>query len=359
MINVTKPFLPPEKDYIDTLMGIWSRGVLTNNGPLVQQLESDISSFSSNQNFLFLGNGTIALQFAIQGLDLKGEIITTPFSYVASTSTIVWEGCKPIFTDIDPDTFNLDPSKIEKKITSKTTAILATHSFGNACDIVAIEKIAKRNGLKVIFDASHCFGTKYNGKSIFSFGDVSTASFHATKIFHTIEGGGVFCNDLAAFEKIKFFRNFGHDGPEKFRMVGINGKNSEFHAGMGLCVMNYFPQILMSRKSQYNFYFNELSENKKLKFLKIQDGCESNYSYFPLLFQNENVLLNVVKVLNENNIFPRRYFYPLLSKLNYVSDSLDLNNAEFIAPRILCLPMFFELTEAEQLSICKLIKSAL
>ncbi|MFQ3576752.1 MAG: DegT/DnrJ/EryC1/StrS family aminotransferase, partial [Cytophagales bacterium] len=215
MIQVTKPFLPPENEYLEYIQGIWQRNWLTNNGPLVNELELQLKRKLGLKHLLFLGNGTVALQIALKALEIKGEVITTPFSYVATTSCIVWENLKPVFVDIEPETFNIDPKKIESKITKHTSAILATHCFGNACDINAIEKIAVKHNLKVIYDGAHCFGTNFNGKSIFEFGDISTCSFHATKLFHTIEGGCVVTKDAALTKKMAHQRNFGHNGPER------------------------------------------------------------------------------------------------------------------------------------------------
>jgi dTDP-4-amino-4,6-dideoxygalactose transaminase len=224
MIQVTQPFSPPIEEYEKFLQGIWERNWFTNNGPLVKELEQSLKKYLGSEHLLFLGNGTIAIQIAIKALGLRGEIITTPFSYVATTSSIVWEGCSPVFADINPKTLNIDPAAIESAITDKTTAILATHVYGNPCDIEAIDQIASKHSLKVIYDAAHCFGSKYKGQSVFSFGDVSTTSFHATKLFHTIEGGAVFTNDKDVLQKMSFMRNFGHNGPEDFAEVGINGK---------------------------------------------------------------------------------------------------------------------------------------
>jgi dTDP-4-amino-4,6-dideoxygalactose transaminase len=234
MIPVTKPFLPPIDEYKEYIDGIYQRQWLTNNGPLVNELELKLKEHLNVSHLLYLGNGTIAIQIAIKALELKGEIITTPFSYVATTSSIAWENCKPVFVDIDKDTLNIDPSKIEAAINANTSAILATHVYGNPCDIDAIQRIANKHNLKVIYDAAHCFGTKYKGKSVFEYGDVSTTSFHATKLFHTTEGGAVITTNPELLKKMSYLRNFGHDGPEKFECVGINGKNSEFHAAMGL-----------------------------------------------------------------------------------------------------------------------------
>ena len=230
MILVTKPFLPPIEEYESYLKEIWQREWLTNNGPLVNDFELKLKLYLQVPHLLYLCNGTVALQIAIRALELKGDVITTPFSFIATTSSILWEGIRPVFVDIDADTLNIDPNKIEAAITPQTSAILATHVYGNPCDIDAIEAIAKKHNLKVIYDAAHCFGTKYKGKSVYSYGDVSIASFHATKLFHTVEGGAVFTNDPDLLKKMAFMRNFGFNGPEDFEYMGVNGKNSEFHA---------------------------------------------------------------------------------------------------------------------------------
>jgi dTDP-4-amino-4,6-dideoxygalactose transaminase len=345
MIPVTKPFIPPISEYNHYLKGIWKRAWLTNNGPLVNELEIKLKEYLQVPNCLFVGNGTIALQIAIKALNLKGEIITTPFSYVATTSSIVWEGCTPIFVDIDSNTLNIDPSKIESKIGPSTSAILATHCFGNPCDIEAIEKIAKKHSLKVIYDAAHCFGTTFKGISVFNFGDIITTSFHATKLFHTVEGGAVFTPSNTSFEKLGFLRNFGHDGPEKFNGVGINGKNSEFHAAMGLVNLRHIEQIKKRRKEQYSYYVKKLGD-EKIKFIQLQEEDGFNYAYCPVIFESEEKTLEVKHVLEINHIFPRRYFYPSLSKLDYVEGETPISDD--ISSRILCLPLYHEITVEEQ-----------
>lgn len=236
MIPVTKPFLPKQADFKSYVSSIWARQWLTNNGPLVNELEIKLQQYLALPHLLYVTNGTIALQLAIQALEIKGEVITTPFSFVATTSSIVWQGCKPVFVDIDEETLNIDPDKIEAAITPRTTAILATHVFGNPCDIDAIDRIAKKHNLKVVYDAAHCFGTQYKGKSIFAYGDVSTTSFHATKLFHTIEGGAVFTQNPDILKRMALMRNFGYSGVDTFSELGTNAKNSEFHAAMGLCL---------------------------------------------------------------------------------------------------------------------------
>jgi dTDP-4-amino-4,6-dideoxygalactose transaminase len=353
MINVTKPFLPDIDEYIEYVRGIWERNWLTNNGPLVNSLELKLKEYLDARHLLFLGNGTIALQIAIKALELKGEIITTPFSYVATTSSIVWEGCEPVFVDIDKDTFNIDANLIEAAITDRTSAILATHVFGNPCDIDAIQKIADKHKLKVIYDGAHCFGTKYKGKHVFNYGDICTASFHATKLFHTVEGGAVVTNSPDLLTKMVYLRNFGHDNFDSFAGIGINGKNSEFHAAMGLVNLKSVRDILASRKQQAKFYDYELGE-LRIKKPKLTAGSEWNYSYYPVVFESESMLLRCMSSLNANWIYPRRYFYPSLSSLNYVTPA-NTPISDDIAKRILCLPMYHTLKDEEIAFISRIL----
>ncbi|MHA7129371.1 DegT/DnrJ/EryC1/StrS family aminotransferase [Algoriphagus namhaensis] len=355
MIPVTKPFLPDLNEYQKYLEGIWQRQWLTNNGPLVNELELKVAEYLGVKNFLFLGNGTIALQIAIKALDLKGEIITTPFSYVATTSSIVWEGCTPVFVDID-ESLTIDPKQIEKAIGPNTSAILATHVYGNPCDIEAIDKIAKKHNLKVIYDAAHCFGVTYKGKSIFEYGDVSTVSFHATKIYHTVEGGGVFTQDKQLHKKMAYMRNFGHDGPLDFHGLGINGKNSELHAAVGLVVLRKIGKILAKRREIAHRYDQNL-KSLKVGGPKMRENTVQNYGYYPVLFESEELLLKVLQKLNRSEIFPRRYFYPSLNSLPYVED-VSLPITEDVASRILCLPSYFQLSSEEVDLICRNIQVA-
>lgn len=356
MIQVTKPFFPPEEEYQELLHEIWKNGWITNNGPFVKALEEKLKNYLKVKNILYVGNGTIALQIAIKALELEGEIITTPFSYVATSSSIVWENCTPVFADIDPDTFNIDPSEIERKITSRTTAILATHVFGNPCDVEQIRNIANDYNLKVIYDAAHCFGTSYKGSSIFNWGDISTASFHATKIYHTVEGGAVFSENEKLIKKMSFMRNFGHNGPAKFKGVGINGKNSELHAAMGVLNLKYIESILERRKDQYYKYQKGLKECE-VQFQNIQPNASINYSYFPVLFKDEKQLLEIIDALKTELIFPRRYFYPSLNKLNYTGGKAPVS--EDIASRILCIPLYHELSSSDQNKVIKIISENL
>jgi dTDP-4-amino-4,6-dideoxygalactose transaminase len=353
MINVTKPFLPPQVEYEMALKDVWRRGWLTNNGPLVNDLELKLKEFLGLDHLLYLSNGTVAIQIAIKVLGLKGDILTTPFSYVATTSSIVWEGCKPVFVDIDPQTLNINPQLLEAAITPQTVAILATHVYGNPCDIDAIEDIAKRYNLKVIYDSAHCFGTTYKGKSVFGYGDVSTTSFHATKIYHTIEGGAVVSQDSELTRKMVLMRNFGHNGPERFENVGINAKNSEFHALMGVINLRYITEIMEKRKQQ-SLVYDEKLKGLNVRKVIISPKVKYNYAYYAIIFPTEADLLKAETMLNQHWIYPRRYFYPSLSKLNYV-DAQDCPVCEDICTRVMCLPLYHELTEEEIAFICRLL----
>jgi len=354
MIPVTKPFLPPIEDYQKYLQEIWGRNWLTNNGPLVNDLEIKLKDFLKIPHLLFLSNGTIALQIAIKALELKGEIITTPFSYVATTSSIVWENCTPVFADIDAASLNIDPQEIERCITDKTSAIIATHVYGNPCDVEAIQKIADKYNLKVIYDAAHCFGTEYKGASILKYGDISTISFHATKLFHTTEGGAVITNDEKLNAKMALLRNFGHDGPDVFSDVGVNGKNSELHAAMGLVNLKFANQILAKRKADHLLYDQHL-EGLPLQKPLVAKDAEFNYSYYPVVFPSEEICLKVFNTLARDRIFARRYFYPALSTLDYVEKRQDTPIAIDISKRVLCLPLYYQITEAEIDMVCSLI----
>lgn len=352
MIPVTKPFLPPKAEYQRYLDGIWERNWLTNNGPLVNELELSLKEYLGLDHLLLVSNGTIALQLAIKALDLKGEIITTPFSYVATTSSIVWEGCVPVFVDILPDRLTIDPSKIEAAITPNTCAILATHVYGIPCEVEALQQIADRHGLKVIYDGAHAFGVKVKGKSVFEYGDISTCSFHATKVFHTIEGGVVVTKDPELLKRVAYLRNFGHDGFERYKGVGINGKNSEFHAAMGLSVLSYMGEILQKRSEQSNLY-KQLLKGLKVSYPNTDEIETYNHSYFPILFQEEVHLLKSMEILKNNGVGSRRYFYPGLNKLDYTKGNCPVSDQ--ISSRILCLPLYHSLSKEEQKMIARLL----
>lgn len=359
MINVTKPNLPPLEEYVEIIKGIWDRNWLTNNGPLVNELELRLKEYLDVKHLLYLNNGTIALQFALKALDLtpNSEIITTPFSFIATTSSIVWEGFKPIFVDIEENTLNINPDLIEAAITENTTAILATHVFGNPCNIDTIDKVAKKHNLKVIYDAAHCFGTKYRGRSVFEFGDISTTSFHATKLFHTIEGGAVFTQNPELLRKMSYMRNFGYNGPEDFECVGINGKNSEYHAAMGLCNLKIVDNILKDRKKLSSIYSEYFKSSGILK-ISTQADAEFNFAYYPILLNSEQQLLKLVNELNGNYVYPRRYFYPSLNTVSYAGNQKTAIS-EDISKRILCLPLFYTMTKEDVDFISRIVLRSL
>lgn len=353
MIPVTKPFLPKEEEFQEYVDSIWERQWLTNNGPLLNDFELKLKNYLDIKHLLYVSNGTFALQLAIKALNLSGEIITTPFSYVATTSSIVWEGCKPVYVDIDEATFNIDPAKIEAAITPQTSAILATHVYGNPCDIDAIQDIADKYQLKVIYDAAHCFGTQYKNRSVFEYGDISTTSFHATKLFHTIEGGAVFTRDPELLKKMMYIRNFGHNGAESFEGLGINGKNCEFHAAMGLCNLKYIDEILERRKMLSLHYFEKLSTIKGT-FPKINDEKNYNYAYFPVLFESEELRKLCMENLEKANIYCRRYFSPALSTLPYV-EQVKMPVCDDVVKRIVCLPLYHSLSFSDLDMICRIL----
>lgn len=354
MINVTKSSLPDLNKYIEYLKGIWERNHLTNSGPLVLELEEKLKNYLSANYLFYVSNGTIALQIALKALGISGEVITTPFSYVATTSSIVWEGCIPVFVDIDKNTLTIDPELIEAAINENTQAILATHIYGNPCDVIKIAKIAKKYKLKVIYDAAHSFSVTYQGIPLTNYGDISTLSHHATKLFHTVEGGTIICKDEMLAHKISYLKNFGHNGSEAFYGLGINGKNSEFHAAMGLCLLPNVNLFIRKRREISNIYDNYLLQDASISRPLIRQETEYNYSYYPILFRSELELLNTVTIFNEQNINPKRYFYPSLTMLNYVKPT-SCPIAEDIARRVLCLPLYDDLPEEDAVNIAQIV----
>lgn len=349
MIPVTKTFLPPIEEYNQWVKKVFDNQWLTNRGELVNLLEDKLKAYLNIDWITITNNGTVPIQMALKLLAKGGEVITTPFSYVATTAAIVWENCTPVFVDIHPEYLTIDETKIEAAITSNTTCILATHVFGNPCNIEVIEAIAKKHNLFVIYDAAHCFGVNYNGNSIFNYGDISTCSFHATKLFHTAEGGAMFTNDAQLKHQLFFSHNFGHNGPLAFHGLGVNGKISELQAAMGLSVFPYMSEILSGRKKVVDTYNSKLNFSK-IKKLKIRDNTEWNYSYYPVIFESEEKLLEIVEVLSKHEITPRRYFYPSLNTLPYVKPS-SMPVSESIAKCILCLPLYVGLSEKELMEI--------
>jgi dTDP-4-amino-4,6-dideoxygalactose transaminase len=354
MINVTQPYLPPYTEYEKYLKMIWERKWLTNHGPLVQELEEKLKNYLGVKHLLYVNNGTIALQIALKVLGLKGEIITTPFSYVATTNCILWEGCKPVFADIKETDFNIDPEKIEPLITADTIAILATHVYGNPCDVQAIEKIAARHNLKVIYDGAHAFGAELNGNPVLSYGDIATCSFHATKLFHTIEGGAIITNDDALAQQMKLYRQFGHIGDDHYS-IGINGKSSEFHAAMGLCLLPMMKEFMEKRKTIAGLYDRFLA-GLPMQRPEAIGGTVYNFSYHPVILDSEERLHRIADLLKEHDIVTRRYFYPSLNNLpQFKGEYCPVS--ESISVRALALPMYYELEETTVKKICDLIKS--
>ncbi len=353
MINVTKSYLPNIEKYKSYIDEIYKSGWLTNQGPLVQKLEARLKEYLGVKHIVLVSNGTIALDIAYKVLDLKGEVITTPFSFVATTSSLLLSGLKPIFADIDEKSLNLNPNNIEKLITPNTSAILPVHVFGNACKVEEIEQIAKKCNLKVVYDAAHAFDVKYKDRSVLSYGDISTLSFHSTKLFHTIEGGALIINDDELVQKVRYLINFGIKNQEEIPHLGTNAKMNEFEAAMGLCVLDDIENIKNSRKEVYETYQKELKD--LVQFQEQNINASQNYSYFPIVLKSEEQLLKIQKALNDENIFPRRYFYPSLDTLEYIEPKQECKISRDISKRILCLPIYSELEFENQKKIIKMI----
>lgn len=350
-IFVTRPFLPPKEEFLNKVSEIFDAGILTNQGPQVAALEEILKSFLDVENFHFVTNGTVALQLALKALGIEGgEIITTPFSYVATTSSILWERCKPVFVDIEPDNFTLDPAKIEAAITTETKAIMPVHVFGYACDVDTIQKIADKHGLKVIYDAAHAFASVYKGRALATYGDISTLSFHATKLFHTIEGGACVVKNKTVSDKLELIKRFGHHGDTHY-MLGINAKQDEINAAVGLVNFEHLKEIIAARKHICELY-DDLLENR-FQRPKQQKDLEYNYAYYPIVFENEKELLSAFNRLAKINVFPRRYFYPSLNKLSYLSAHYSCPVSEEITTRIVCLPLYVGLSETDVERICE------
>lgn len=365
-IFVTQPDLPPLEEFIPYLEDIWESKWLTNNGRYHEELEAALCEYLGVKHISLFANGTLALLTALQVLDSSGEIITTPFSFVATTHALWWNGIKPVFCDVEPDYFNLDPAKIEAAITPKTSAILPVHVYGNPCNIDDIQKIASTHGLKVIYDAAHAFGVEQNGNSVLNFGDLSILSFHATKVFNTIEGGAIICHDAETKKRIDFMKNFGFADEVTVVAPGINAKMNELQAAYGLLQLKYADGYIAERKKIAQTYANELGEVPGISFLKDISGVKHNYAYFPILVDENRYNKTrdeLYSYLQENNIYGRRYFYPLIShfpsynELSSASPS-NLPVAEKVAGQVICLPIFPGLDTNNVIKICKLIQQA-
>lgn len=360
---VTESFLPPLDDYIKKLRMVWKTSQLTNNGPFSLELCAALKNFLNAPYLSLVNNGTMALQLAIRALKLMGgEIITTPFSYVATSSSIVWEQCVPIFADIDKETWCIDPKEIEKKITKKTKAILATHVFGYPCDVEQIATIARQFNLKIIYDAAHTFGVKYKSIPLCNYGDVATLSFHATKLFHTAEGGAIVCHDKDLLAELDLMKKFGHFGEDNYQMLGTNAKMSELHAAMGICILPYFDQIIAARKKISEYYDRLLSTVEVVRPVCSSD-IDYNYSYYPVLFPTSEIMSYARELMHEQGIYPRRYFFPSLNTLPYLyADTGKMEScptSEDITSRVLALPLSHKLENPQIEHIAELIVRAM
>lgn len=349
-IYVTQPLLPPLDEFLPYLEQIWESKWLTNGGPFHQELENKLADYLGVEHLALFANGTLALVTALQALRITGEVITTPFSFVATSHSLLWNGIKPVFVDIHPETFNLDPAKIETAITPHTTAIMPVHVYGKPCDVEKIQSIADTYGLKVIYDAAHAFGVNYKGESLLKHGDLSTMSFHATKVFNTFEGGAIVCPDAKMKRRIDDLKNFGYNGEVTVVAPGINAKMNELQAAFGLLQLKHVDKAINRRREIDALYRHELSSVKRISCPALPVDTIYNYAYFPILVEKAYSLLRdeLNDKLRQNGIFPRRYFYPLISDfptyrgLSSASKS-NLPIARNVADQVLCLPIYPDL----------------
>ncbi|MBL8002780.1 MAG: DegT/DnrJ/EryC1/StrS family aminotransferase [Flavobacteriales bacterium] len=354
-IQVTKAFLPPFAEYSAWLGKAYGTAVLTNNGPIHRDLEEALRHRFDVPYLRLMSNGTLAIQLAIRALGVKGKVITTPYSYVATTSAILWEGCDPVFVDVDRDTCCIDPALIEAAITPDTTAILATHVYGIPCDVEAIDTIARKHGLKVIYDAAHAFDVTWKGRSILQWGDASTLSFHATKLFHTVEGGAVVLHEHGSDDRLRLLRSFGHIGDEHYAL-GMNAKMSEVHAAMGMAILPHMPYILERRRAIVEAY--DRSTHGMVARPRIPEGTGYNHAYYPVFLNDEQERELVLKEMAARGINCRRYFYPSLDTLPYVS-GMSCPVSRSLSNRVLCLPLYPDLTDEQVLRIADALLSIL
>jgi dTDP-4-amino-4,6-dideoxygalactose transaminase len=364
-IYVTQPALPPLDEFKAHLDKIWDNKILTNNGPFHKQFEQELADYLGVKHISVFSNGTLALVTALQALRITGEVITTPFSFVATTHSLWWNNIKPVFADIEPCTFNLDPVKVEAAITPQTTAIMPVHVYGNPCNLDAFQQIADTYGLKLIYDAAHAFGVKVNGESVLNFGDLSILSFHATKVFNTIEGGAIICPDEKTKKRIDYLKNFGFASETTVIEPGINAKMNELQAAYGLLQLKYVDDYIAKRKAIADIYRNKLKHTEGISSLEDIDGVHHNYAYFPILVDSKEygkTRDELYEKLKQNNIFARRYFYPLITHFPTYrglpsAKPAGLPVAEKIADQVICLPIYPELAEQDVLRIASLIAS--
>jgi len=359
MIPINKPFLPPKAEYDKYISSIWQSSWLTNNGPLLRELENQLRDRISHDHLHYVSNGTVALQLAIKALGISGEVITTPFSFVATTSSLVWEKCTPVYCDIDQETLNIDTDKIEVLITNNTKCILATHVYGNPCEVKKIERLASKYGLSVIYDAAHAFDVEVEGEPVLKYGDVSTCSLHATKYYHSIEGGLVVSDSARVHTEVGHMRSFGFNSNYDFHGLGINGKNSEFHAAMGLANLEHLVAIKAKRR-QLSEVYDSLLKNLPLRQPTWKERSSKNYAYYPIIFEDEEILLRTMAFLEAEQVYTRRYFYPALNRaLPYVEMKNPTPVCDSISKRVLCLPLYYDLTLEDVEKVCKIIKDAM
>lgn len=360
-IFVTQPWLPELEEFLPYLEKIWENKVLTNGGTFHTELEKELCSFLGVNQISLFTNGTIALVTALQALKITGEVITTPYSFVATAHSLLWNSLTPIFADINPTTFNIDSSKIEKLITPKTTAIMPVHCYGNPCDVEEIQNIASKHNLKVIYDAAHAFGIKKNNISVLNYGDLSVLSFHATKVFHTFEGGAIVSHTPEMKKRIDYLKNFGFENEISVVEAGINGKMSELNAGIGLIQLKHVGQLINKRKFIANIYTERLNRIQGVEIPEWNRNSSNNFSYYPIVINDLYPVSrdDLYESLKLKNIFTRRYFYPLITKFpmyeKYIDNSNSLASSEYIANRVLCLPIYPSLDDRSIDLICQTI----
>lgn len=362
-VFVTQPSLPPLDEFVELLKQIWDNKILTNNGPFHQQFENEMADYLGVKYISLFSNGTLALITALQALNITGEVITTPFSFVATTHSLWWNNIKPVFADIEPEYFNLDPEKVEAAITPQTTAIMPVHVYGNPCKIERFQQIADTYGLKLIYDAAHAFGVKRNGESILNYGDLSILSFHATKVFNTIEGGAIICPDAKTKQRIDYLKNFGFADETTVIAPGINAKMNELQSAYGLLQLKYVDSFIAKRREIATVYREQLKDIYGISMLEDIRGVNHAYSYFPILVDKEKYGLTrdeLYEELKKHNIFGRRYFYPLISQFPTYrglpsSRRENLIIAEKVAEQVICLPIYPQLDNNDLIRIIEII----
>lgn len=362
-LYVSQPFLPPLEEFLPSLQEIWNSKVLTNGGPFHQKFETELTGFLGAGHVSLFANATIGLITALQALKISGEVITTPYSFVATSHALTWNNIKPVFVDIDPATLNIDPARIEAAITPQTQAILAVHCYGRPCDVEAIQRIADRYNLKVIYDAAHAFGANWHGGSLLQHGDLSVLSFHATKLFNTFEGGAIVSNTQKMKVHVDHLKNFGFVDEVTVVTAGINGKMSEFNAALGSLQLKYFPQVMERRKTIHDLYVRHLSQIKGISLLEHTEAA-ANHAYFPILVEADYPLSRdaLYEAFKTDEIYARRYFYPLISEFPSYrglasSSPNNLPVATAVSRKVLCLPIYPDLSETDQMRVIDFLKS--